>query len=153
MNMIKVGNVLLNLDRINCIEDHRAPGDPSTTHQPKITRVSFDHSTIDLVGGDANTLRRWYRHIARDINPHRDQDGEELISPEDQLRKAFDHFLHRMDLSRPRDHALRAAARQLYGMIDQFITGELEPMRIKQFEQEFAPASDDAGSIPGPASS
>jgi hypothetical protein len=153
MNMIKIGNTVLNVDRINGIEDHQPAPDPSSTHQQKITRVLFDHMHIDLVGVDANILRRWYRHVARDIAPRRDEDGEELILPEDQLRKAFDHFLHLVDRSRPRDHALRTAAHRLYGMVDRFITGELEPMRIKQFEHEFAPASDDAGSMPGPASS
>ena len=43
MNLIKIGGTVLNVDRINGIQDQLLPGDPSYAGHEKITRVMFDH--------------------------------------------------------------------------------------------------------------
>jgi hypothetical protein len=148
MNLIKIGGTVLNVDRINGIQDHLIPSDPSTAGQRTVIRVLFDNTHIDLAGVDAKTFRRWYRHLARDISPRKDEDGEELISQEEQLQRAFEVLMSLIDRVRPRDAALRNAARLLSGMVDKYITGELEPIRASQFERHFAAPSADSSTQP-----
>jgi hypothetical protein len=154
MNLIKIGNVVLNVDRINGIQDHLPLAHPSMAGQQQmVTRVLFDQAHIDLTGADAKTFRRWYRHAARDIAPHKDEEGEDLVSPEDQLRQAFDFLLNHIDHMRPRDSALRHTAHLLSGMIDRYITGELDPVRTAQFARHFAAPQADAAAAPDSSSS
>ena len=149
MNLIKVGHLVLNVDRINGIHDHLAVmGNPPAEHPHTVTRVLFDDGHIDLTGADAKSLRRWYRHIARDIAPRRDEDGEELISPEEQLRRVLDVVVSHIDRVRPRDPALRSAAHQLVGLVDRYVTGELEPMRASQFARHHGETPTDAAAFP-----
>jgi hypothetical protein len=153
MNLIKIGGTILNVDRINGIQEFLPPADPSGTGtvQERITRVLFDHGQIDLTGADAKSFRRWYRHLARDIAPHKDEDGEELVSQENQLRETFDVLLSLIDRVRPRDPALRNAAHHVSGMIDRYMTGELEPMRLSQFARTIAAHQPEAVSQPDSA--
>jgi hypothetical protein len=138
MNLIKIGNIVLNVDRITGISDHLAPPHPVATDQPMITRVFFDQTHFDLTGADAKIFRRWYLHVARVIAPTRDEDGEDLVSPEEQVRRTFDDLLGMIDGARPRESAMRRAAHQLSTMIDHYITGELEPIRRSQFVRHLA---------------
>jgi hypothetical protein len=154
MNLIKIGNAVFNVDRINGIQDHLTLAQPSMAGQQQtVTRVLFDQGHIDLTGAEAKTFRRWYRHAARDIAPHKDEEGEELVAPEDQVRQAFDVLLNHIDHMRPRDSALRHTAHLLSGMIDRYITGELEPVRATQFARHFSPTHADAGAAPDSSAS
>ena len=154
MNLIKIGNVVLNVDRINGIQDHLPVAHPSMAGQQQlVTRVLFDQGHIDLTGTDARSFRRWYRHAARDIAPHKDEEGEELISPEDQLRQAFDVLLNNIDHLRPRDPALRHTAHLFSGLIDRYITGELDPVRTTQFTRHYSAPQADATPEPDSPSS
>jgi hypothetical protein len=138
MNLIRIGSVVLNVDRINGIQDPLPPTQPPASGHPQtFIRVLFDECHIDLAGADANVFRRWYRHAARDLAPRMDEDGEELVMPEDQVRQAFDALLNRIDHLRPRDHALRSATHTVSGMVDRYITGELEPVRASRFARQF----------------
>jgi hypothetical protein len=149
MNLIKVGHLVLNVERINAVHDHLSvAGDPAAESPQTVTRVLFDQGHIDLTGADAKFLRRWYRHIARDIAPRRDEDGEELIAPEEQVRRALDVLVGHIDRVRPRDSHLRSAAHHLVGLIDRFITGEIEPMRATQFARQYGAAHSDASTFP-----
>ncbi len=154
MNLIKIGNVVLNIDRINGIQDHLPEAHPSMAGQQQmVTRVLFDQGHIDLTGAEAKTFRRWFRHAARDIAPHKDEQGEDLVSPEDQLRQAFDALLNHIDRMRPRDSALRHTAHLLSGMIDRYMTGELEPVRATQFARHFSGSRPDAAAGPDSSAS
>jgi hypothetical protein len=154
MNLIKIGSVVLNVDRINGIQDHLSLAHPSMAGQHQmVTRVLFDQAHIDLTGAEAKIFRRWYRHAARDIAPHKDEEGEELVSPEDQLRQAFDVLLNHIDHIRPRDSVLRHTAHLLSGMIDRYITGELDPVRTTQFARQFSAPHAESAVEPGSSSS
>jgi hypothetical protein len=136
MNLYRIGNMVLNMDRVNGILDHHVRGDAAG---PRVLRVLFDDGHIDLDGHDAESFRQWFRHVARHLGPQRDEDGEELISPEEQMRKGFETLLVRIDQTRPRDGVLRRTAHRLADMLDHYLTGELQPVRVKDFESDFAP--------------
>ena len=129
MNLIRIGGTVLNVDRINGVQDHLLPAEPPEAAHEKVTRAMFDHGQIDLTGEDSKTFRRWYRHLARDIAPHKDEDGEELVSPERQLREVFRCPAQPDRSARPRELLVRGTAHTLSGMMDRYITGEVEPMR------------------------
>jgi hypothetical protein len=149
MNLIKVGHLVLNVDRINGIHDHLAvAGNPPEAGPRTVTRVLFDQGHIDLTGADAKSLRRWYRHIARDIAPHRDEEGEELISPEEQVHRVLEMVVSHIDRVRPRDPSLRSAAHELVGLVDRYITGELGPVRASHFVRHHGDAQADAPAFP-----
>lgn len=151
MNLYKIGDTVINMDRVNGIQDHQAPIDPRAPAGQTVVRVLFDNTTLDLVGREARTFRQWFRHTARNLAPHKDEDGEELIAPEEQLKRASEHLLGLIDHARPRDTAVRHAAHRLAGMIDEYITGELQPARARSFERILEPAH--AKAQPAPDSS
>jgi hypothetical protein len=153
MNMIKIGSTVLNIDRINGVLDHFSPDSSAAPGHRTVTRVLFDQAHIDLTGTDAKTFRHWYRHVARDISPHRDEEGQELISPEEQVRRAFDVLLSHIDHAHPRDPLVRSTAHHVSAMLDRYITGELEPIRATRFARLFAAPHPDAQEEPDSASS
>ena len=65
MNLIKIGDALLNVDRLNRISEHEGPLDPAHPGEGTITRLHFDDSQFDLSGMDAKIFRRWCRHVRR----------------------------------------------------------------------------------------
>jgi hypothetical protein len=140
MNLYRIGDTVLNVERVNGIMDHLNPVGPG---ERRVLRVLFDNTHIDLDGAEAEVFRRWFRHSARNLTPHRDEDGEELVSPEDQVRKELQHLIVLIDRSRPRDRATRQAARQLWQLVDQFLTGELRPARAEEFSRILTEVRDD----------
>jgi hypothetical protein len=144
MNLYRIGSTVLNMDRVNGIQDQQAPADPAAPAGRRVIRVLFDGTTIDLVGEEARTFRQWFRHAARSLVIHKDEDGEDLISPEEQLKRLSDHVLALVDRARPRDSSVRSAVHRLSGMVDEFITGELQHVRAKNFEKSLEGAHVDA---------
>jgi hypothetical protein len=134
MNLYRVGKTILNVDRINGILDHQVPAGPDAPDGRTVLRVLFDHAHIDLTDKEAQIFRYWFRHAARSLDPHKDEDGEELVSPDEQVRKASEILRDLIDRERPRDRVMRYAVRRLGRIIDQFLTGELRPVRAKNFE-------------------
>jgi hypothetical protein len=66
---------------------------------------------------------------------HKNEEGEDLVSPEDQLKRLSEHVVALVDHARPRDSGARHAVHHLASLIDQYITGELQPARAKAFER------------------
>jgi hypothetical protein len=134
MNLYRIGNKVLNLDRVNGIVDVAGPTDPNGTGDGGVLHVLFDQGEIDLTGIEAEIFRRWYRHASRNLNPHKDEDGEDLVSPEDEVRKSIEALVARIDRVRPADSALRHTAHRVRSIVLQFLTGELRPARATDFE-------------------
>jgi hypothetical protein len=143
MKLYRIGDTVLNMDRVNGIIDHHAPADPDGAGDRTVLRIVFDHATIDLTEKEAQVFRRWYRHASLNLAPHKDETGEPLLWPEDQVAKAFETLLRRIDRARPRDSAMRHTAHRVKGIIDQYLTGELQPVRAREFERCFAEAESD----------
>jgi hypothetical protein len=153
MNLYRIGNTVLNMDRVNSIQEHAGPPDPAAPAAANVTRVMFDAMTIDLVGVEAQTFRQWYRHAARNLVVHKDEAGEDLLPPEEQLKRLADHLVALVDRVRPRNTALRHAAHRLHSSVAAYITGELGPVRVKSFEKTIADAESDHapdGGVPAP---
>ena len=144
MNLFKIGDMTLNMDRVNGIQDRQPSADPNAPPGHLVIRILFDDATIELGGTDAQVLRRWIRHNARNLAPQRGEDGEELIGPEEQLRRVGDELLAAVDRQRPRDSAVRAAARRLNDMLDSYVTGQLLSVSRKPFERDLGVASEEA---------
>jgi hypothetical protein len=134
MNLYRINDTVLNLERINGVYDLRVPQADAPAGQ-RILRVVFDNAQIDLTGDEARVFRRWFRHSSKNLTPHKDEEGAELVSPEDQVKRSLDALLVLIDHSRPRDPAVRQAARRLADLIDYHITGELLPARASEFEK------------------
>jgi hypothetical protein len=151
MNLYRIGDTVLNLDRINGIYDHHITADAGATAGRDVLRVVFDNAQIDLTGREAQVFRRWFRHTSKNLSPFRDEDGTELVSPEDQVRKSLDALIALIDhQARPRDPGVRHAAHRLAALIDRFITGELQPARADDFERSLGMAHDEAHTVSHP---
>jgi hypothetical protein len=137
VNLYRVGQTVLNIDLINGIVDNLVPADPGANDGRTVLRVFFEQSYIDLTGREAEAFRYWFRHSARCLDLHRDPDGEELISPHDQVRKAFEILRDHIDRERPRDREMGRIVHRLEHILDQFLTGELQPARSREFEMTF----------------
>lgn len=137
MNLYRIGNKVLNLDRVNGLIEVPATTAPDGTAAEAALRVVFDHGCIDLTGKDAEVLRRWYRRASQNLAPHRDEDGEELVSPEDQVRESLHTLVARIDRMRPSDASLRGAAHRVRTIVGRFLTGELPPARADEFKARF----------------
>jgi hypothetical protein len=142
MNLYRVGNTVLNMDRVTSIQEvpHPGPGpsDPTAPAGANVTRIFFDTMTMDLSGVEAQAFRQWYRHAARNLVVHRDEAGEELLAPEEQLKRLAEHLVALVDRVRPRNAALRHAAHRLHSALASYITGELGPVRARNFEKTIA---------------
>jgi hypothetical protein len=149
MNLYRIGDTVLNMDRVNGIQDHQPPSDLSAVAGANVIRVLFDTTTIDLRGVEAQTFRQWFRHAARNLVLHKDEDGEELMSPAEQLQRVSDRLLMTIDRSRPRNAAVQHAAHRLSGLINDYITGELHPVRTKDFEKSIATVEAEGDPAPG----
>jgi hypothetical protein len=137
MNFYRVGNTVLNLDRVNCVLDRQTPAEPAAPENRTVLRVVFDHAQIDLTDKEAQAFRNWFRHAARTIDPRKDEDGEDLVSPDMQVRRACAIVRDLIEHERPRDRAARQAIHRLMRTVDEFLTGELQPVRDKDFEKDF----------------
>lgn len=138
MNLFRFGSTTLNMDRVNGIQDNPASAqgeDDDASHNS--IRILFDDRTIELTGGDAQALRHWIRHNARNLMPRTDEDGVELLSPEDQLVRMGETLLQVMERAHPVDATARKAARRMTEMIERYITGELHPMRAEEFHRKY----------------
>jgi hypothetical protein len=140
MKLYRIGNKVLNLERLNGIIDVSAPDGPEGSHGETVLRLYFDQGEIDISGKEAEVLRRWYRHASYNLAPHKDEHGEELISPEDQVRESIEALVARIDKGRHGDLVLRRAAHQVKVLAAQFITGELQPARVRDFHALFEEA-------------
>ena len=149
MNLIRIGDTVLNLDRISGILDHQHPADPGGPAGVHVIRVMFDGTTIELAGIEAQAFRQWFRHASRSLLLHKDEDGEDLVSPEDQLARVSDQLLALIDHARPRNAAVRQAAHRLSGLIKEYMTGELRHVRARSFERSLADSDSDAEPAPG----
>jgi hypothetical protein len=152
MNLFSIGNTVLNMDRIIGIQDHVAAISSGTAGDRSVLRVLFEGAQIDLAGKEAQTFRRWFRHTARNLDPHKDEYGEELISPEEQLRRGFESLLSKIERSRPRDSDVRHTAHRLGRIIDHYLTGELQSVRARDFASSFEVGHDALHSAPYDAS-
>jgi hypothetical protein len=137
MNLFKLGDMVLNMDRVNGVQDHPLPPDGSSPAAQDTIRVLFDNATIDLSGPEAHALRRWVRHNSRNLAPTKNEDGELLVHPENQLTRVADLLVDLVDRARPRDSTTRSVARRLANMIESYITGQLQPVSARSFEREF----------------
>lgn len=137
MNLYRIGKTVLNIDRINGILDHQVPADPDAPDGRAVLRILFDHAYIDLTDEEAQIFRYWFRHAARSLDPHKDEDGEELVSPDEQVRRGCEILRDLIDRERPRDRVMRHTVHRLGHIVDQFLTGELQPVRAKNFERGF----------------
>jgi hypothetical protein len=151
MDLYRIGKTVLNLDRINGILDHHVTADPGAPDGQTVLRILFDQAHIDLAGKEAEAFRYWFRHVSRSLDPHRDEDGEELISPDMQVRRAIEILQGLIDRDRPRDRVMRHIAHRLGHVIDRFLTGELQPARVKDFEKDFKEPHHELHLLPGPS--
>jgi hypothetical protein len=140
MNLLRVGTKVINLDRVNGILDHHAPTGADGSDGEPVLRILFDHGQVDLVGAEAQALRRWYRHTSHTLAPQKGEDGEELVSPEDQVIKACEALVELIDRVRPRDSVMRRLARRVQGLVDHYLTGELRPASASEFARSFEEA-------------
>jgi hypothetical protein len=140
MNLYRIGNTIVNMDRVNSIQEHPSPASSAEHAAAGVTRVMFDTMSIDMVGVEAQTFRQWYRHAARNLVVHKDEAGEDLVPPEEQLKRLADHLVALVDRMRPRNAALRHTAHRLQNSVAAYITGELAPVRAKSFEKSIADA-------------
>ena len=138
MNLFKIGDMTLNIDRVNAIQDNQASDEPDAPAGDTRLRILFDNSHVDLVGSDAQVVRRWIRHNARNLAPRRSVDGEDLVSPEEQLQKVTESLVALIDRARPRDPTVRGAAHRLADMIEAYITGQLQAVPTHPFERVVA---------------
>jgi hypothetical protein len=135
MNLYRIGDTVLNLDRVNGIQD-RPPGpDAAAAAGHAVIRVLFDTTTLTLEGAEAESFRRWFRHAAQNLIEHKDENGEGLIAPEEQLKRVSALLVSLIDRARPRDPAARHFVHHLAAMIDQYITGELRPVPARRIEK------------------
>lgn len=125
MNLYRIGNHVLNIDRLNGILD--AGGGT--------LRVIFDQGEIELTGKEAEAFRYWYRHASHNLVPRCDEDGEELIPPEDQVRESLDVLVAQVDRTRPGDSAMRRSAHRLRVVVERFLTGELQAVPARDFRE------------------
>jgi hypothetical protein len=137
MNLYRIGNKVLNLDRLNGILDVDAPTGPEAPPEGAALRALFDQGEIALTGKDAEAFRGWYRHASHNLTPHRDENGEALVSPEDQVRESLEALVAQIDRARPGDSALRRTAHRLRDLVGLFLTGELQPVPAKEFKASF----------------
>jgi hypothetical protein len=135
MNLLTIGNTVINVERINGIQDQQTPSEPGATAGERVLRVLFDEGMIELAGVDARIMRKWLRHNARNLAPRVDEDGAEFVSPEDQLLAVCDHLLALIQRAPPADSAIRKTARRLSDMIENYITGELRHVRAEDFKR------------------
>jgi hypothetical protein len=150
MTLYRIGKTVLNIDRINGIIDHHAPADPHAPEGGTVLRVLFDEAHIDLTGKEAEAFRYWFRHASRSLDPHWDEDGEELISPDDQVRRAYEVLCGLIDRDQSRDRVMRHTAHRLRHIIERFLTGELHPARSKDFERNFEVTHLEPSPVPAP---
>jgi hypothetical protein len=135
MNLYRAGHTVLNMDRVNGILDHQTPADPNAPAGQTVLRILFDHRQIELAGQEAWAFRNWYRVVSRNLSPHRDEHGRELVSPEDQVRRTVEDLVHRIDKDPTRSTAVVHAARHLKSLVTEFISGDLQPKNIRDFEK------------------
>jgi hypothetical protein len=136
MNLYRIGNTILNVDRINCILDHQTSPDPGAPAGRTVLRVLFEDAHVDLTDKEAQVFRNWFRHASRNLDPHKDEYGEDLVSPDEQMRRACQILRDLIDRDHPRDRVMRHVVHRLGHTIDQFLTGELQPVRAKDFERD-----------------
>src|SRR5262245_10756142 len=122
MDLYRIGNKVLNLDRLNGIIDVASPAGTAATGGGAAIPVLFDQGEIELTGREAAAFRRWYRHASRPLDLHRDEDGEELVSPEEQVRCAVEALVDRLDRLRVSDSSSRHVAHRVRAIVDQFLT-------------------------------
>lgn len=137
MNLFRFGSTTLNMERVNGIQDNPPADEGGKNAGRNFIRILFDDRTIELTGTDAQALRHWIRHNARNLMPKIDENGVELLSPEDQLVRLTESLLHAIEHARPVDATVRKAARRMTDMIERYITGELEPMRADEFRRKY----------------
>jgi hypothetical protein len=148
MNLFKIGDTTLNMDRVNAIQDHFPAAEPGVVEHATVLRVLFNGAHIDLRGKDAQALRRLIRHSAQNLTPRRTEEGEELSAPEEQLQRIAGHLIGLIDRLRPKDTAMRSAAHRLANMIDEYITGQLPPMPADSLDRLLEPARPEGSSLP-----
>lgn len=56
MNLIRVGQLTINLDRVACIRDLAIPGAPAPSGP---LRIEFDRNHYIEINGSADALRSW----------------------------------------------------------------------------------------------
>jgi hypothetical protein len=134
MDLYRIGNKVLNLDRLNGIIDVASPAGATPTDGGTALHVLFDQGEIELTGREAEAFRRWYRHASRPLDLHRDENGEELVSPEEQVRGVVEVLIERLDRLRLGDPAFRHVAHRARAIIGHFLTGELKPARSRDFQ-------------------
>jgi hypothetical protein len=139
MNLYQIGKTIINVDRVNGIVDHVVPAGTDGPNRQAVLRILFDHGSVDLTGTEALVFRSWYRHASRRLERHHDEDGEELVSPDEQVRRSWEFLRGLVDRQHPRDPAMRQTVHRLGQIIDQFLTGELQPARASTFARSFPP--------------
>jgi hypothetical protein len=137
MNLYRIGQTILNVDRINGIIDYQIPSDAGAPDGRTVLRVLFDNAHIDLADKEAQTFRFWFRRAARNLDPRKDEDGEDLVSPDDQVRRAYEILCDLIDRECPQDRVIRHTVHRLGRLIEQFLTGELQSARASDFERGF----------------
>ena len=135
MNLYKIGDMTLNMDRVNGYQEIHVPAGSEASAGQHAVRVLFDNGSIDLTGAEAQALRQWIRHQVHNLTPKVDEDGERLIGPEDQLRSVTSHLLALIDNAGSKDAAVRSTAHRLSALIDNYLTGQLKSVRAKGFEK------------------
>jgi hypothetical protein len=134
MNLYRIGNKVLNLDRLSSILDAEGPNGPAATADGPCLRLLFDQVEVDLIGSEAEAFRSWYRHAAFNLTPHKDEDGEDLMPPADQVREALESLVAQIERARPGDAAMRRAAHRARDVVALYITGELRPAPARAFK-------------------
>jgi hypothetical protein len=123
------------MDRVNHILDQEPSDDRNPPSEPAALRIFFDEGHVDLCDEEARSFRYWYRQVARNISPHHDMFGRELIAPDEQVRKAVEALVFKINHHAHEVPEIRRLAREVKGLVAKFISGELAAVSVREFER------------------
>src|SRR5262249_31634246 len=97
MNLLSIGDMTINVDRVNGVQDNQVPEHGDATSGQRVLRILFDEGAIELADADAQAFRRWLRHNSRNLAARKDADGQVLLSPEEQLLRLTESLVDLLD--------------------------------------------------------
>ena len=135
MNLFRIGHTVLNMDRVSHILDHQTSTDSDSAPGQTAVRIVFDQGEVELYDQEARAFRYWYRQIARNIGPNRDRSGRELVTPDEQVRRAIELLVRKIDEYAFLDPQIRQLAHKVEKLVMSFSSGDLPAVSSREFER------------------
>jgi hypothetical protein len=123
------------MDRVSHILDHQTSTDPDSAPDQTVLRIVFDQGEVELYGQEARAFRYWYRQIARNIGPHRDRSGRELVNPDEQVRRAVEILVRKIDECAFVDPQIHQLAHKVKNLVMSFSSGDLPAVSCRDFDR------------------